>query len=105
MRGIDFSSDSLPSLAPLEQRFPTEHVSDVRRETRDKLLGAGLRDKVKTGNRIAITAGSRGMGGFIELLSGIIDAVKSAGGKPFIIPAMGSHGSATGDGQKEILRR
>jgi len=38
-------------------------------------------------------------------LAGIADAIKSAGGKPFIIPAMGSHGGATPEGQKEILRR
>ena len=57
------------------------------------------------GDRIAITAGSRGIGGFIELLAGIADAVKACGGEPFIIPAMGSHGGATAEGQTEILRR
>jgi hypothetical protein len=57
------------------------------------------------GARIAITAGSRGMGGFTNLLAGIIDAVKKAGGSPFIIPAMGSHGGAVADGQIEILHR
>ena len=76
-------------------------ASDVRQ----KLLDSGLRDKVKPGNRIAITAGSRGIGGFVELLSGIADAVKSCGGEPFIIPAMGSHGGATAEGQAEILHR
>jgi hypothetical protein len=45
------------------------------------------------------------MGGFVELLLGISDAIKSVGGKPFIIPAMGSHGGATIEGQIEILRR
>jgi hypothetical protein len=68
-------------------------------------MRAGLRDKVKPGNRIAITAGSRGIGGFVELLSGVADAVRSAGGEPFLIPAMGSHGGATVEGQTEILRR
>jgi hypothetical protein len=54
---------------------------------------------------VAITAGSRGIGGLVELLSGIADAVKSCGGEPFVIPAMGSHGGATAEGQTEILRR
>ncbi|HYK21360.1 MAG TPA: hypothetical protein VEV42_11540, partial [Pyrinomonadaceae bacterium] len=54
---------------------------------------------------IAITAGSRGMGGFVELVSGTVDAVRSVGGTPFIIPAMGSHGGATVEGQVEILSR
>lgn len=70
-----------------------------------KLLDAGLRKKINRGDQIAITAGSRGIGGLGELLSGIIDAVKSCGGEPFIIPAMGSHGGATSEGQVEILHR
>jgi hypothetical protein len=56
-------------------------------------------------SRVAITAGSRGIGGFIEILAGIVDAVRDAGGQPFIIPAMGSHGGATPEGQTEILNR
>ena len=45
------------------------------------------------------------MGGFVELFSGIVDAVKAKGAQPFLIPAMGSHGGATEAGQTEILRR
>lgn len=77
----------------------------MRGTTRQKLMSAGLREKVSGGARIAITAGSRGMGGFKEILSGIVDAIKEAGGEPFIIPAMGSHGGATAEGQTEILKR
>ncbi|MBZ5586829.1 MAG: DUF362 domain-containing protein, partial [Acidobacteriia bacterium] len=43
-------------------------------------------------------------GGFLDLLAGITDAVKEAGGEPFFVPAMGSHGGATAEGQEEILR-
>ncbi len=86
---------SLPAMAKVRQKLPSDHIVDVRKDVRQKLLDSGLRDKVKRGNRIAITAGSRGIGGLIELLSGIADAVKSCGGEPFIIPAMGSHGGAT----------
>lgn len=92
-------------MARVQQRLSSEHIPDVRAETRDRLLGAGLQKRIKPGDRIAITAGSRGIGGFIELLSGTIDAIRSAGGEPFIIPAMGSHGGATPEGQTEILRR
>jgi hypothetical protein len=72
---------------------------------KQKLLASDVRQRIKAGNRIAITAGSRGIGAFIELLSGIVDAIKSCGGKPFIIPAMGSHGGATPEGQTKILNR
>lgn len=64
-----------------------------------------MRGKVFPGAHIAITAGSRGIGGFVELLAGIADAIKAAGGHPFVIPAMGSHGGAVAEGQREILRR
>lgn len=94
-----------PPLARVVQKLPADHVGDVRTETRERLLAAGLRAQVRPGARIAITAGSRGMGGFIELLQGIVDAVRAAGGTPFVIPAMGSHGGATVVGQVEILRR
>jgi hypothetical protein len=77
----------------------------VRGDVRQKLLDSGLREKIKPGSRIAITAGSRGIGGLNELVSGIADAIKSCRGDPFVIPAMGSHGGATPDGQAEILHR
>jgi hypothetical protein len=96
---------SLPAMAKVRQKLPSDHIIDVRKDVRQKLLDSGLRDKVKPGYRIAVTAGSRGVGGLIELLSGIAEAVKSCGGEPFIIPAMGSHGGATPEGQAEILHR
>ncbi len=96
---------ALPSMAQVRQNLPSDHIEDVRGDVKRKLLDSGVREKIKPGNRIAITAGSRGIGGFVELLSGIADAVKSCGGEPFIIPAMGSHGGATPEGQAEILNR
>ena len=94
-----------PNGAYVKQYLPADHIADVRQETRQRLLAAGLAERVKPGARVAITAGSRGIGGFIDLLSGIVDAIKTVGGEPFIIPAMGSHGGATPEGQTEILRR
>jgi len=92
-------------MARVRQHLLADHIADPRAETRNRLLASGLNDRVRLGARIAITAGSRGMGGFTELLSGVVDAVRAAGGEPFIIPAMGSHGGATAGGQHEILRR
>jgi hypothetical protein len=92
-------------MVPVTQALPSVHIANPREYVRDRLLQAGLREKVRDGNRIAITAGSRGIGGFVDLISGIADAVRIAGGEPFLIPAMGSHGGATAEGQQEILRR
>jgi hypothetical protein len=110
-----------PPGAWVEQHLPSRHIEDVRGTTCRRLLQAGLRERIaaagsNTGRSIreadggrrrhvAITAGSRGIGGFVEILSGVVDAVKAVGAEPFVIPAMGSHGGATPDGQREILRR
>jgi hypothetical protein len=95
----------LPSMARVRQKLPSDRIDDVRGDVARKLLGWGLRGKVKPKDRIAVTAGSRGIGGLIELVSGIVDAVRDCGGDPFVVPAMGSHGGATPDGQQEILKR
>ena len=98
---MPFPRRGAPPLARAVQNLPAEHIADPRREVRRMLLARGLR--LKAGARVAITAGSRGVGGFVPLLAGIADAVKEAGGEPFLIPAMGSHGGATPEGQTEIL--
>ena len=102
---MPFPHRELPAMARVRQSLPADRIEDVAADVRRKLLGFDLREKINPGSRIAITAGSRGIGGFVELLSGIADAVKSCGGEPFIIPAMGSHGGATPEGQTEILNR
>jgi hypothetical protein len=100
-----FLSKPLPRFARIEQKLDDTHIEDVRAETSGRLLAAGLRRCVQSGARIGVTAGSRGIGGFVELLNGVCDAVKSCGGKPFILPAMGSHGGATAEGQKRLLNQ
>ena len=102
---IPFPRRELPLLAHVAQLLPREHIADVRYETQQRVLQSGFLDSLKPEAQIAITAGSRGMGGFVELLGGFVDAVKTKGSRPFLIPAMGSHGGATAEGQTEILRR
>jgi uncharacterized Fe-S center protein len=102
---MPFPRRPLPPLAHVAQLLPLDHIADIRTETRQRLLQSGFLNNLQQGVRIGITAGSRGMGGFVELLGGIVDAVKASGGEPFVLPAMGSHGGATEDGQTEILHR
>ena len=102
---MPFPRRPLPPLAHVAQLLPLDHIADVRNETRQRLVQSGFLNNLKQGVRIGITAGSRGMGGFVELLGGIVDAVIASGGEPFVLPAMGSHGGATEDGQTEILHR
>src|SRR5947209_1797174 len=102
---MPFPTRSMPNLARVQKHLHGERIADVRGEIHQRILGAGLRTNIRPGARIAITAGSRGMGGFLDLLSGIADALAELGAKPLIVPAMGSHGGATSDGQVEILKR
>lgn len=96
---------ALPPMARVSQALNAERISDVRGDVCEKLTRSGLLGGLPRGAKVGVTAGSRGMGGFVDLLAGIADAVRAAGGEPFLLPAMGSHGGATADGQTEILRR
>lgn len=59
--------------------------------------------EIHSGDSVCIACGSREIANLKEIVRAIVDRVKEAGGEPFLIPAMGSHGGATADGQKEIL--
>jgi hypothetical protein len=95
----------MPPLGHVTQNLPSDHIADPRAETYQRLVQSGLLDRLKKGDSVAITAGSRGIPASADLLSGIVEAVKHFDGDPFIIPAMGSHGGATVEGQVEILKR
>ena len=92
-------------MARVRQDLPSDHIPDISGDVARKLVESGLRERLTPGAQIAITAGSRDIGGLGALLSGIVRVVKSCGAVPFVIPAMGSHGGATAPGQLEILRR
>lgn len=96
---------AVPLLGHARQQLPSNHVADPRAETHQKLVQSGLLRQLNKGDKIAISAGSRGIRASVDLLVGIVEAVRDCGGDPFIIPAMGSHGGATADGQVEILKR
>lgn len=86
----------------IRQRFDGAHLSDAAGALRPQL--ASLDDRVSAGARIAIAVGSRGIDNLPLLVKTLTDYVASRGAHPFIVPAMGSHGGATAEGQTEILR-
>jgi hypothetical protein len=95
---------SFPKMVEARQVIDQPRLDDYVTEIRRQLNSKGLAKKVKKGQRIAITAGSRGIANIPEILRTVVEEVKAAGGEPFIIPAMGSHGGATPHGQVETLR-
>ena len=79
----------------------------TRLENPEETLLARLRAKnlpVLPGQRIAITGGSRGIADYVPLMRAAVRYLKEMGAVPFIVPAMGSHGGATAEGQVEVLR-
>ena len=93
----------LPQMAKVKQHFPDEYLSDVSGSVKKSLIESGITNIVKPGQRIAISSGSRGISNIQTITRTVVDSVKEIGGKPFILPAMGSHGGATADGQKDVL--
>ncbi len=77
-------------------------VSDVRTTAANavvEMLGAS----VEPGMSVAVGAGSRGLTDRVAMLAGTVDGLHRLGAKPFLVPAMGSHGGGTADGQREVL--
>ncbi len=85
----------------IRQRFDNTAIENVEQAVAQQLNSDKL--KFAPGARIAITSGSRGVANIARITKAVVDAVKAKGGNPFIIPAMGSHGGATAEGQREIL--
>jgi len=94
----------LPRFCEIEQRLYARRVPHPGGAVGEACTSAGLLARLRTGQRIAITVGSRGIANLAEITRAVADFVKGAGGRPFIIPAMGSHGGATAEGQTAVLR-
>jgi len=91
----------IPGLIKVRQFFNREHIEDIEGKVREEILGSEVR--IKPGSYIAIAAGSRGIRNIHRIVKATVEVVKEFGGRPFIVPAMGSHGGATAEGQKELL--
>lgn len=90
-----------PRLAKVRVTFPRPRVADLPGAVREHL--AGLRLPPLAGRRIAITAGSRGIKDIVPVLATVVAVLREQGALPLVVAAMGSHGGATGDGQRRLL--
>jgi hypothetical protein len=85
----------------IRQQLPRERVENPARELLSRLAAAGV--SIRPGARVAIGVGSRGIASLVELVRATVQWVAGQGGRPFIVPAMGSHGGATAEGQRAVL--
>jgi hypothetical protein len=92
-----------PRMMMMEQSFPASRKLDFRGLLEQQFAETGLRAEIKPGMRIALGVGSRGITNLKEIVKATLGVLTDAGARPFIVPAMGSHGGATAEGQIEML--
>lgn len=95
--------DFLPTMFRVRQRFDGPCLPDPAAATLHELATLRLETRIQPGQTVAITAGSRGIQGIAVILAATVRYLRSIGAEPFIVPAMGSHGGATAEGQLEVL--
>ena len=95
----------VPKMFRVKQVFPRPKIEkeEIPGLIENLLSQEKFASRIKPGMRIAITAGSRGVANVALTTRCIADFVKSRGALPFVVPAMGSHGGATAEGQKALL--
>jgi hypothetical protein len=92
---------ALPTMHRVRQSFARPRIADVPPAVWSALGSARL--PIKRGDRVAVGAGSRGIANIPAIVRAAVDWLKALGARPFVFPAMGSHGGATADGQRDVL--
>jgi hypothetical protein len=96
-------ASTYPLFFRVRQKFERPLVADIAAEVHRQLERLNLGVKIRPGQTVAVTAGSRGIANIAVVTKAIVDHLKSLGAAPFIVPAMGSHGGGTAEGQCELL--
>lgn len=97
---LDFQ---FPRWCAARQRIESPQLPDVRGAVREQMRKDAIRQAVKPGDRIAVGVGSRQFSEMSLVVRECVEALKRLGARPFIVPAMGSHGGSTAEGQAETL--
>jgi hypothetical protein len=92
---------AVPRMLRVRQTFVRSRVADIPRAVQEALAGAGL--PVKRGDTVAVGAGSRGIANIDVIVGAAVRHLQDLGARPFIFPAMGSHGGGTAEGQLSVL--
>jgi hypothetical protein len=92
-----------PKIFRVRQTFEAPRIDDVAAAVERELSQLGLNRRIRPGQSVAITAGSRGIANIHLIIRAAVDHLKGLGAEPFIVPAMGSHGGGTAEGQRKII--
>lgn len=93
----------IPRVQLVRQTAPQPAVADVAKTTRELWLGSKTAARIRPGMKVAVACGSRGINNYLAIAKATVDALKELGAEPFVVAAMGSHGGATPEGQRELL--
>jgi len=93
----------IPKMIEVRQSYPPSKQLDIPAVVRQQFAKSGLLGQVKPGMRIAVGVGSRGISNLSTIVKTVLEIFIGAGAKPYIVPAMGSHGGATPEGQTKVL--
>lgn len=93
----------IPKMIKIQQHFSNDEIIDIEGAVVTELRNPRIANRVKKGMRIAVGVGSRGVAQISRIVRSTIDELKRRGADPFIVPAMGSHGGATAEGQINVL--
>jgi Lactate racemase N-terminal domain len=94
---------SFPKVVRVQQNFDASRITDIPKTVSAQIDKLGLQGRVKPGQSVAITAGSRGVANIAVIIRSVVDELRKLDVRPFIIPAMGSHGGGTAEGQRLVL--
>jgi hypothetical protein len=97
------SANDFPKMIEMQQNYPPARKLDLSTLLAQQFQETGLRAKITPGMKIALGVGSRGITNLKEIVQATLTVLKEAGARPFIVPAMGSHGGATPQGQIDVL--
>ncbi|WP_453996641.1 lactate racemase domain-containing protein [Bacillus nitroreducens] len=94
----------VPKMVKVKQNFDDSKIENLVEELTNKLQRDEVKQTIKPGMEIAIAVGSRGIDALVDITKTTVQFIKDQGATPFIVPSMGSHGGATGEGQREVLK-
>lgn len=94
---------TLPEMTLCRQSFPRETIESPADTLASLMKTSWIPAKVLPGQTVAITGGSRGIAAIVPLTRAMVSVLESLGARPFVVNAMGSHGGATAEGQKDLL--
>jgi hypothetical protein len=92
-----------PRILRVQQDFNASHITDIPTRITQEMAKLNLGNRIRPGNTVAVTGGSRGVANIALILKSVVQELQKLGARPFVIPAMGSHGGGTAEGQRAVL--